>query len=148
MLEMAWPFQVLQSDGRIDIAYQYNRLVHTIPIQAEHGTVKGPFYFGESIGKWEGDTLVVDVLNIREESWLDVAGLPHSDELHMVQRFRVLNGGKQLEVRFHFEDVKTYAQPWDAVLIFEKKPDLLISEDVCFERLKINDYATLDNSLK
>lgn len=148
MLEMAWPFQVLQSDGRIDISYQYNRLLHTIPIKAEHGPVKGPFYFGESIGKWEGDTLVVDVLNTREESWLDVAGLPHSDELHLTERFRSINGGKQLEVRFHFEDAKTYSQPWDAVLTFEKKPDLLIKEDVCFERLKIDDYATLDNSLK
>lgn len=148
MMEMAWPFQILQSEGRIDIGYQYNRLLHTIPIRAEHGPQKGPFYFGESAGRWEGDTLVVDIINIREESMLDIAGLPHSDELHMVERFRVLNGGKQLEVRFHFEDARTYAQPWDAVLTFDKQPDLLIKEDVCFERLKINDYATLDNSLK
>lgn len=148
MLEMAWPFQILQSDRRIDIAYQWNRLVHTIPIQAEHGPQKGPFYFGESIGKWQDDTLVVDVINVREESLLDIAGLPHSDDMHMVERLRTINGGKQLEVRFHFEDANTYSQPWDAVLTFEKRPNVTISEDVCFERLKINDYATLDNSLK
>lgn len=148
MLEMSWPFEVLHADERADIAYQWNRLVHSIPMAKEHGPAQGPFYFGESIGSWEGDTLVVDVINIRAESVLDPSGLPHSDDLHMVERFRVTNGGKNLEVKFHFEDPKTFSQPWDAVLVFDRKTDTRIAEDVCFDRLQLNDYYNLNNALK
>ncbi|MGC3980758.1 MAG: hypothetical protein QM808_05810 [Steroidobacteraceae bacterium] len=147
-LEMGWPFQIAQSQDRVDILYQWNRLDHVIPILAEHEPLKGPFYFGESIGSWQGDTLLVDVVNIRPESWLDPTGLPHSDQLHMVERLR-LTDSNTLEVSMHFEDPATYSVPWDTVLTFTRKPDLKIAEDVCLERIDLRDrYWSLNNALK
>lgn len=147
MLQDAWPFQILQSAGRIDILYQWNRLVHVIAMKDKHGPEQGPFYFGESVGHWEGDALVIDVINPRDESWLDISGLPHSVDMHMIERLRTIDGGRKLEARFSIDDAATYSMPWEAVLTFERRSTLL-REDICIERLKINDYASLDNGVK
>jgi hypothetical protein len=147
MLQDAGPFQILQSAGRIDIAYQWNRLVHTIPMKAAHGPVQGPFYFGESIGRWDGDTLIVDVLNVRDESWLDLSGLPHSSDIHLVERFRTIDDGSKLEVRLRFEDPEFCSTPRQARLVFERRSQPLV-EDICVERLKLDIYGTLGNAVR
>jgi hypothetical protein len=79
---------------------------------------------------------------------LDPSGLPRSEEMTLTERFRLTDAGTTLEARLHFEDPKTYTRPWDALLTFRRlPPGTRIVEDVCFERLKLDDYATLDNSL-
>ena len=66
---------------------------------------------GDSIGKWEGDTLVVDTVGFNDRSWLDDTGKPHSDELHVVERYRRPEPGR-LEIQYTIEDPKFLARPY------------------------------------
>jgi hypothetical protein len=149
LLENSWPFEIMQSAKRIDFLFQWNRLDRAIAIGDQQPLdAQAPYYFGQSTGRWERDTLVVSVIGLKPSTWLDSAGLPHSDELALTERFRVVAGGKTLEARLHIDDPATYTRPWDALLRFKRlPPGTRIAEDVCLERLRLNDYATLDNSL-
>jgi hypothetical protein len=154
LVEMAWPFEVMQSPKRIDFLFQWNRLARSIAIGDDQTNVQkldglAPFYFGQTVGHWEGDTLVVTVIAVRDTTFLDPSGLPHSDDMVLTERFRIIDGGATLEARLHIDDAANYSSPWDAVLTFKRMPaGTRIAEDVCIERLKLNDYATLENSLK
>lgn len=145
MLELSWPFELHHSDDRADILYQWNRLDHVIPMAARHTRSTGNFYFGESVGRWDGDTLVIDVINVRADSMLDSSGMPHSPSLHLVERLRTINDGRNLEVSLHFSDPATFSSEWDARLIFDRDPGRIVEDD-CVERLQLNEYYTLDNA--
>jgi hypothetical protein len=145
MLELAWPFELHHSDDRTDILYQWNRLDHVIPMAAKHTRSTGNFYFGESVGHWDGDTLVIDVVNVRADTMLDPSGMPHSASLHLVERLRTINGGRNLEVSLHVSDPATFSSEWDARLIFDRNPGRIVEDD-CVERLQLNEYYTLDNA--
>ncbi|HTP38910.1 MAG TPA: hypothetical protein VMI92_04995 [Steroidobacteraceae bacterium] len=141
------PFELFTSDLRTGFLFQWNRLARFVVMADRHGPQLGPFYFGESIGRWDHDTLVVDVINVKANALLDPAGLPHSEDMHLVERFS-LEGGK-LVARLHVEDPATYTAPWDATLTFVRKPGVRIREDVCPERLQLtSDFYLLQNALK
>jgi hypothetical protein len=85
---MPFPFQIFQTPERVNIAFEYAlgiRVIHT------NGTPhpKGPinWWVGDSRGRWEDDTLVVDVVHFTEQTWFDRAGNFHSDALHLVERY-------------------------------------------------------------
>lgn len=90
-------------------------------------------WMGHSIGKYDGDTLGVDTVAMREQTWLDHIGHPHSDALHLVERFRRLDRNT-LEISILFDDPKTYAKPWTGKKIFKAAPPgYEILEDVLCE---------------
>ena len=74
-----------------------------------------PAWFGYSVGKWEGDTLVVDTVGINEKTWLDDGGHPHSDALHVIERFRRPDFG-HMEVQVTIDDPKAYTKPWTVTI--------------------------------
>lgn len=149
LLEMAWPFEIMQSEHRVDFLFQWNRLDRAVPIIAKQPDYQGPYYFGQSIAHWDVDTFVVEVMGEKPNTFLDPSGLPHGDDLQLTERFRLIDDGKTLEARIHVVDPATYSAPWDTVLTFRRLPaGTRIQEDVCIERLKLKDYATLDNSLE
>jgi hypothetical protein len=145
----SWPFELMQSPGRVDFLFQWNRLDRAVTVNTPEETYQGPTYFGQSTAKWDGDTLVISSMGFKENTSLDPAGLPRTEDMKLTERFRLINGGKNLEARIHVEDPATYTQAWDMALVFKRMPaGTRITEDVCFERLKLNDFATMDNSLK
>jgi hypothetical protein len=89
-----------------------------------------PSWMGYSVGKWEGDTLVVDTIGINETTWLDNAGRPHSDALHLIERFRRRNYGR-LDIEITFDDPKTYTKPWTVTEDAHVLPDTELLEYVC-----------------
>ncbi len=148
LMESSWPFEIMQSTGRIDFLFQWNRLARSIYLLNEQPEFQGPYYFGQSIARWDGDTLVVQAIGFKDSTFLDASGLPHSDELQLTERFRVIDGGKTLEARIRFEDAKAFSQPWETRLTFKRLPaGTRIQEDSCLDRLKSDDYATLNNAL-
>jgi hypothetical protein len=141
LFEMGWPFQIGQSPERVVFMFQWNRYVRVIEMGLKLADFDGPFFYGRSSGAWEGDTLVAHVIGVREQVALDSTGLPHSDDMKMVERFRLINAGQQLEARIHFEDPVTFTQPWDTVLVFNRLPETAIVEDHCLDRLHLpNSY--------
>jgi hypothetical protein len=91
---------------------------------------------GHSIGKYGGDTLAVDTVSINDKSWIDGLGHPHSDALHLVERWRRVNH-ETLEYEVTFDDPKAFTKPWGGKELFQlqRPPYDEILEDVICEHL-------------
>jgi hypothetical protein len=91
-----------------------------------------PSWLGYSVGKWDGDTFVVDTVGVNARTWLDNAGRPHSDAMHLTERYHRRDFG-HLEMQLTIDDPKTYTRPWtvneNAILL----PDTDLLEYVCTE---------------
>ena len=85
---------------------------------------------GHSVGKWEGDTLVVDTIGLTEKSWLDRAGHPHSDALHIIERIRRVDH-ETLKFDLTFQDANAFTRPWTGQKRFSLVPGGEIMEYVC-----------------
>ena len=107
---MPYPFQIVQSQNRILIAYEYAGAERVINMGAP---TKAPdnFWMGWSNGHWEGDTLVVDVTNQNDQTWFDRSGDFHSDALHVVERYSVLSPDALL-YEATIDDPKVFSRPW------------------------------------
>ncbi len=125
------PRKIIQDHGLIVMlfeAYHYYRQIFTdgrpLPDDPE------PAWFGYPVGKWEGDTLVVENVGLKENTWLDVAGHPHSDALRVIERFRRTDFG-HMEVLVTVDDPKAYKKPWTARIGWELMPDTDLLDWVC-----------------
>jgi hypothetical protein len=126
-----FPMQILQTADEVVMLFEYDQMRRQIYIDGRpHDTSVGPTWMGDSIGHWEGDTLVVDTIGMNDKTWLDRMGHPHSDQLHVVERFR-RPSRDTLEIAMTFEDPKAYTKPWGTTLIYELKPTWKIMEQFC-----------------
>jgi hypothetical protein len=89
-----------------------------------------PTWLGDSVGRWEGDTLVVDTTGFNDSTWLNDEGAQHSDALHLVERIRPMLGGQYLEYKMTAEDPKTLAKPYSYTRYY-KKLDTEVMDDPC-----------------
>src|SRR5262245_30869504 len=78
--------------------------VRRVHLTDKHSENVKPSWYGESIGRYEGDTLVVDTIGIDERTWVDGFGTPHTKQLHVIERFHLIEGGQVLEANIHVED--------------------------------------------
>jgi len=127
------PFEIFNVPERVIMFFEHDNIVRQIWLNREHPKELDPSevqWFGDSIGKWEGDTLVVDTIGFNDKTWLDRAGTPHSDALHLVERIRRLNHST-LQIDLSFEDPKAYTKTWGSRLLFQLKPGWHIFEHVC-----------------
>jgi len=94
-----------------------------------------PTWQGYSVGKWDGDTLVVDTIGQNGRTWLDMRGLPGTEDLHVIERFhRPTIGSMQIKVTI--EDPKAYTRPWDVNMAWTLVPDTDVIESICEENSK------------
>jgi len=107
---MPQPFQVLQSTKAIFIAYQYAGATRDILLK-DPGPAPIDSWMGQSVARWEGETLVVDVTGMNDQSWLDRAGNFHSDALHVVERY-TRTAPDVLMYEATLEDKNVYSKPW------------------------------------
>jgi hypothetical protein len=89
-----------------------------------------PTWFGYSVGRWEGDTFVVDSIGFNDQTWMDDSGLPHSDALRTTERFQRPDFG-HLNLQLTFDDPKSYTRPWSVSLVFDLMPDTELIEHIC-----------------
>src|ERR1051325_3055953 len=87
-------------------------VVRHIYLNVLHSKTRKPSWMGESIGWDEGDTLVVDTIGVKTKKVVDRFGTPHSDKLHVVERWRLIEQGLSLRVDVTVEDSDTFYQPW------------------------------------
>jgi len=128
------PFQFVQSAGHLAIVYTDDhayRIVLPSLIPHDDGI---DFFMGDSRGHWEGNTLVVDVTDLGDQTWLDGAGNYHSDQLHVVERY-TMAGPDTMKYEATLDDPSVYAKPWTIRLILyrDKSPDARIAEDECID---------------
>jgi hypothetical protein len=119
---MPYPFQILQT-GNNDIlmSYEYASASRVIKMgKAEPPPVDT--WMGQSVGRWEGDTLVVDVTGFNDQTWFDRAGNFHSEALHVVERF-TLAGPDRIDYRATIEDPKVFTRPWTIRMPLYRRQD-------------------------
>src|SRR5437016_5068736 len=107
---MQYPFQIFHSAKAIFFAYEYDGAVRNIYLK-DPGPAPADAWMGQSVGHWEGDTLVVDVTGLDERTWFDRAGNFHSDALHVIERYTPL-GPDTLSYEATIEDPKVFSRPW------------------------------------
>jgi hypothetical protein len=105
---------------------------HHIYLTRQHPKEPDPLWYGDSIGRWEGDTLVVDRVNFIEDVWLDSDAHPHSDKLHVIERYRRPDLG-HLEAEITVEDPAVLAKPWTYKRVSDLAPEEEIREFMCNE---------------
>jgi hypothetical protein len=109
---MPYPFQIIQQADKVAIVYEYVRAIRYIFMNGNpHPSGHIDWYMGDSRGRWEGNTLVVDVIDFNDETWFDRAGNFHSDALHVVERFTP-TGPDHLLYEVTIEDPKVFTRPW------------------------------------
>jgi len=134
------PFEILQAPGRVIMLFELNHYVRQIWMDGrKHPTDRGPTWMGHSIGRWDGNTLVVDTVGINDLTWIDAAGHPHTDALHVVERYRRVDQDT-LEDQLTFDDPKTYAKPWTATQFFKFHPNEELQEDIQCEDHLMKDH--------
>ena len=117
-----FPFQFIQTRDEIVMLFEVDSLrreIYTDGKPRDEGLV--PLWMGSSIGTWEGDTLVVDTINFNDKTWLDRIGHPHSDKLHVIERFRRPDHDHLID-DITIDDPVAYSKPWTAHLEFKLRP--------------------------
>lgn len=135
-------FEFLQRDEQIVILYEWNRLIRIVDMNVPQRELIGPAFLGQSVGRWEGDTLVVDTIGFKDNTVLDNLGLPHSDQLQLTERFAVSKDGKTIKARFVINDPVYYTATWQTALTFKRDAKGRIREDICPERQQLK-WGTL-----
>ncbi len=130
--------QLLQAKDHVVIIYQRDHQVREIWLDQPHTVNPTPSWYGESVGHYEGDTLVVDTIAQKTHrfSIVDNYGTPHTDKLHVVERYRLVDdksGGKGLEVKFRVEDPGTFTMPWAGMVVYHKARVNRFDEVACAE---------------
>jgi hypothetical protein len=107
---MPYPYQIVQTPQHILMAYEYAGATRTIYMDKAHRSPSDS-WMGHSVGRWEGDTLVVDVTSLNDQTWLDRSGNHHSDALHVVERYTP-RSPDALTYEAVIEDPKVFSRPW------------------------------------
>ena len=119
---MPFPFQIVQTANQISMLYEYAHTVRNIYVNSPHP--KGPieWWMGDSRGRWEGDTLVVDVVHFNAETWFDRAGNHHSEDLHVVERYTPMSAN-HITYEVTIEDPKVFTRPWKMSMPLYRRMD-------------------------
>jgi hypothetical protein len=107
---MPYPFQIVQSGNKVQVAFAFSSTARTIHLDE----VEPPpdlTYMGHSVGRWDGDTLVVDVTEFNGKNWFDRAGNYHSEALHLTERFTPITKDA-IHYEVTIEDPNVFTQPW------------------------------------
>jgi hypothetical protein len=127
------PVQILETPGQVTIISDAYNEMWFIYLNQKHPPRDEiePSYHGDSVGRWEGDTLVVDTIGFNTITTLDQVGMPHSEDMHVITRIRRTDA-KTLEFVVTVDDPKTFSKPWSRRQIYKKAADnARISEVVC-----------------
>jgi hypothetical protein len=126
------PMMILQTPKKVTMIKEGGE-IRQIYLDVPHSANPKPSWLGESVGHYEGDTLLVDTIGQNTKTFLDVYRTPHSETLHVVERWRTINGGKGLEVKITVDDPDAFYQPWSTIVRDQHGEEPFIAEDICAE---------------
>jgi len=122
VMYLDFPFQIFQTPQAIAIAFEWSLDYRLIYTDGSKHPADLDGWMGDSRGRWDGDTLVVDVSNNNDKTWFDMAGDFHSDALHVVERYRMTDPDTIL-YEATIEDSKVFTKPWTIALALHRRKD-------------------------
>ena len=129
-----FPFQIFQTATHVAVLYEYIHTSRLIPVDGSPHP-RGPieWWMGDSRGRWEGDTLVVDVVHFNDQTWLDGAGNFHSEEMHVVERYSFIDKD-HIRYEATIEDPKVFTRPWTISMPLYRRiePNVQVLEYECY----------------
>jgi len=140
---LPYPFQIVQGTNKIMMIFEFANAQRTINLDAVD-PYPGDAYMGYSIGRWQGDTLVVDVSNFTPYTWFDRAGDFHSDALHVVERYTPISRDA-IRYEATIEDPKVFTRPWKITVPLYRRlePDAQVLDFRCIEQVEETIYGHL-----
>ena len=138
-----FPVQIVQTPTQIVILHEYMSVFRVIPLNAEHPADIVPTYMGHSVGRWEGDTLVVDVVGFNDKGWLTGTGTFHSDALHVTERYTRIDKD-QIDYEVTMDDPNVFTKPWTITTNLMLREGTRLQEYVCAENnVEMERYAKI-----
>ena len=123
IMYMPYPFQIFQTKDHVAITFEWSQVYRLIYLTGKPAPAGLEFWMGDSRGKWEGDTLVVDVTSHNDKTWFDAAGNFHSEALRLTERYSLLNADTiQYEVTVH--DPKVFSKDWKISMPLQRQKNL------------------------
>jgi hypothetical protein len=126
------PIHFMQTPKQVTMIFSGDAQVRRVYLDVPHSPNPKPSWYGESVGHYEGDTLVVDTVGMNDKTYLDNFRTPHTEKLHVVERYRLVDQGRTLQVTFRVEDPDTFYEPWSAINNF-KRVQMPMHEEACAE---------------
>jgi hypothetical protein len=122
IMYLDFPFQIFQTPQAVAITFEWSLVFRMIYTDGSRHPADVDSWMGDSRGRWEGDTLVVDVGNHNDKTWFDMAGDFHSDALHVVERYRMTDSDT-IQYDATIEDAKVFTKPWTISLVLHRRTD-------------------------
>lgn len=130
------PIEIVQTPNKVVVMYESWHVFRSIPADGRpHPKNVEPTWMGNSTAKWDGDTLVIDIVGLNDKTALDTQGHPHSDQLHLIEKLR-RTGPTTMSYEVTVDDPKAYVAPWTQSRVFRLQPNLQLMEYVCLENEK------------
>ena len=132
----ARPFEIVQTPQRILFMYEGGAHVwRQVWMDGRtHPKDPNPDWLGDSIGRWEGDTLVVDVVGFNDRTWLDDAGHPHTERLHVIEKF-TRTDASTMKYEVTIDDLGAYMKPWTSSSSLSFRLGEKLQEDICLDKI-------------
>jgi hypothetical protein len=137
-------YQFVQAPGMVVLIHEFNHIARMIPVDGRpHAPRDIRLFMGDSRGRWEGSTLVVDTTNLTSRTWFDMVATFHSEALHVVERFTPVDADT-IEYEATFDDPKVFTRPWKMAAVFLRA----VSDYEPFEYACAEGNRNLDNVIK
>ncbi len=134
VLYTAQPVYIIQRPSEVLLIWQSDQMVRHVYLTDKHSANPKPSWFGESIGHYEnGDTLVVDTIGLNTRTYVDNYRTPHTDRLHVVERYKLTNAETRIEATVTVEDPGAFTTPWSAKQIYRRIEVGPMDESTCAE---------------
>jgi hypothetical protein len=127
-----FPMQIVQTPAQVVILYELLHAFRVIPLNAKHPDDLEPGYMGDSVGHWEGDTLVVDVISFNDKTWIGPTGSFHSEAMHVTERYTRVDYNR-INYDVTVEDPKVLTKPWITHSSIMLRPGTRLREYECAE---------------
>ncbi len=132
MMAAVEPIHFMQTPKQVTMIFSGDAQVRRVYLDVPHSANLKPSWYGESVGHYEGDTLVVDTIGLNDKTFVDNYRTPHTAKLHVVERYKLIDDGKTLQVTFRVEDPDTFYQPWSAIGKL-RRVQMPMHEEACAE---------------
>jgi hypothetical protein len=135
------PLYFLQTPKEVWMIFEGDQQVRRVYMDVPHSEHPKPSWYGESVGHYEGDALVIDTIGLNDKTLMDHYRTPHTGKLHVVERWKMTDDGKMMEATFTVDDPDAFYQPWSGMRRYRRVQEAF-AEDVCAENnLHLFDYG-------